>query len=110
MHLIEHDSTPVHVRGEPLHQIYWRGRQWAVTSYGIERLNGAYAIAAADLKQLWWPGQIIRKTWVDQTDFLTAWLVALPLHSVRISAAAVHAAIAEAQEPRKPLTDEGEAA
>jgi hypothetical protein len=35
----------VHCRGEGLSQpIYWQGRQWAVTPFGIECRDGTYAI------------------------------------------------------------------
>src|SRR6185369_4546489 len=34
--------------GEP---VYWRGRQWAVTAFGVEALNGKYRIRASDVWQ-----------------------------------------------------------
>jgi hypothetical protein len=36
----------VKVRAADLHPVLWRGRQWAVTEYGIECLDGTYAIQA----------------------------------------------------------------
>jgi hypothetical protein len=81
---IEMDTTPVKLRGEPLDTVWWRGRQWAVTEYGIEKLDGTYVIHACDLRQHlaeWpWTSQICMKTWADHSDFMTAWLVALALH------------------------------
>ncbi len=50
---IEYDQTPVHVRGEPLAPVWWRGRQWAVTEFGLERLDGTYAVEAARLAEGW---------------------------------------------------------
>jgi len=41
---VEMSSEPVRVRGEELSEIWWRGRQWAVTAYGIECLDGTYVI------------------------------------------------------------------
>ncbi|GJD76358.1 hypothetical protein [Methylobacterium goesingense] len=38
-----------HTLTEPVH---WRGRQWAVTGYGIEALDGMYHVLAAEV----WPG------------------------------------------------------
>ncbi len=29
--------------------VYWQGRQWAVTAYGVEALDGRYHIAWQDL-------------------------------------------------------------
>jgi hypothetical protein len=38
-------NNKVHCRGEPLSTpIYWQGRQWAVTPFGIERRDGCYTI------------------------------------------------------------------
>jgi hypothetical protein len=39
-YVVEMDTTSVACRGEALREIWWRGRQWAVTSYGIECLDG----------------------------------------------------------------------
>jgi hypothetical protein len=82
---IEMDNTPVKSRAEPLHPVWWRGRQWAVTEYGIEALDGRYVIEASRLTEDieiygGWPAHIGKKIWVDVPDFVTAWLVALSLH------------------------------
>jgi hypothetical protein len=79
------DKTPVPVLGDPLGEMWWRGRQWAVTDHGIERLDGLYFIAADRLAEKilvhGWPAHMTEKSWTDTEDFLTAWLIALPLHS-----------------------------
>jgi hypothetical protein len=85
---IELDSTPVWNRGgEDLSEIWWRGAQWAVTSWGICCLDGTYWIDAKDLMNMnlathWggWPEHIGRKGWPDTEEFCTAWLVAIALH------------------------------
>jgi hypothetical protein len=81
---IEMDTTPVKLRAETLDPIWWRGRQWAVTAFGIEKLDGTYTIAADRLRENvaeWpWTSQMAMKNWVDVPDFMTAWLVALALH------------------------------
>lgn len=79
---IEINSDPVRVRGEELHEVWWRGKQWAVTAFGIECLDGTYFAPAADLaKELQpWPLHMASKTWVDIDEFTTAWMVALLLH------------------------------
>jgi hypothetical protein len=41
--------------------IYWHGRQWAVTAYGVEALNGCYRIAWRDLRD-----EPARKRLLDQ--------------------------------------------
>jgi hypothetical protein len=82
------DDTPVRVSpiGNPLGVVWWRGRYWAVTDYGIERLDGLYIIEAHRLRELerrgdWsWPQQIAAKGMGDSDEFATAWLVALVLH------------------------------
>jgi hypothetical protein len=43
---------------EPVH---WQGRQWAVTAYGIEALDGMYHVAAAEI----WPGPDGTLPWFD---------------------------------------------
>jgi hypothetical protein len=76
------DAVPI--RGEPLSEVWWRGAQWAVTSYGLERLDGSYAIEARDLlhqAESWgWPSQIAMKVWGEADDIATAFCVALVLH------------------------------
>lgn len=90
---IEQDKTPVKCLGESLDVIWWRGRQWAVTAYGIEALDGRYAIAADQIGQTDWPQHVTSKEWVDIEDFLTAWLVGIALHGVRLDLALVHQAL-----------------
>lgn len=72
-------ADPVEELSEP---VVWIGREWAVTSYGIQRRDGRYSIPASDL----WdendghglPHQIAEKgsSWTDFNDFMTALLVA----------------------------------
>jgi hypothetical protein len=49
--------------------VWWHGRQWAVTEYGIERLDGTYVIDAKRLTEnietYGWPGHMRGKDWVD---------------------------------------------
>src|SRR5438067_705910 len=66
---IETSTDPVPIRGEPLSTIWWRGKQWAVTKMGIERLDGGYYIAANRLMEQFefhpWPAHIADKIWAD---------------------------------------------
>lgn len=51
-HWLEHipqGTAVIRVRGEALHPVLWRGKQWAVTEYGVEALDGTYAIEKARL-------------------------------------------------------------
>ncbi len=80
---IEISSEPVKVRGEPLSEVWWRGKQWAVTAYGIECLDGTYVAEASRLAEqpgYPWPMHMAGKKWVDIDEFTTAWMVALLLH------------------------------
>lgn len=73
------------IRGEALHKpIYYEGRQWAVTAYGLECRDGTYAIAA---DRLWeeeaeygWVLHMAEKNWVDVEDFIVALCLARVKH------------------------------
>jgi hypothetical protein len=84
-------SNPVKNRGERLHKIIWQGRQWAVTTYGVECRDGCYAIGRA---RLWeedeaysWVRHMAEKNWVDLHDFAEALRIARSMvassHDVR---------------------------
>jgi hypothetical protein len=45
------DDSDAQVRGEPLAEIWWQSRQWAVTAHGVEARDGAYAIAKDRLRE-----------------------------------------------------------
>lgn len=82
---VEHAANEVKVLAEPLSPVWWQGREWAVTSYGIEKRDGTYYIPVADFGMHehmgWsWPEHLAAKGWADVEDFTTAWLVALTLH------------------------------
>jgi hypothetical protein len=96
------DDTPVHVRGNALSPMLWRGRQWAVTTYGIERLDGCYPIEAERLGEGFdsklgldgtLPARVTGKRWCDAEDFLAAWVAALSLHGVHLNPDQVRGAI-----------------
>ena len=72
-------------------EIIWRGRQWAVTTAGLETLGKPvdYGVAAGQLADGWegadesllaWPLELAAMTWIDYRDFETAFLVALGVH------------------------------
>lgn len=102
------DRTEVRRLGEELHPVLWRGRQWAVTEYGIEALSGRYAIdkarIAEDVDTRGWPLHMGHKAWVDVDEFCTAWLVAIALFNVRVpgGAKAIRAALERAAPSRTP--------
>lgn len=64
-------TDPVQNVGTALAPIVWSGRQWAVTTRGLEARNGMYTIDGADL----W-GDVMRdmatKVWVDLRDLAEA--------------------------------------
>jgi hypothetical protein len=89
---IESRQTPDEPRTSHLDTVWWLGKQWAVTSYGIEQLDGTYVIEAHRLAEglerehpHGWPAQVTGKTWCDPDDFCTAWLVAIVLHGAKVS-------------------------
>lgn len=69
----------VKLRGEPLDPVLWQGSQWAVTEYGLEKRDGCYHVAAADLWLFaradsaqevfvhWWK-HLSGKCWCDADD------------------------------------------
>jgi hypothetical protein len=86
------DDQPVKVQGETLKQIWWQGKQWAVTEYGIECRDGTYAIKAQELTydllngtKHGWVEQMLSKGWCDMDDFRTAYFVALSMHGCALS-------------------------
>lgn len=97
------DTLPVKCRGEDLHPVWWQGRQWSVTAYGIEARDGTYTIAADRLDEgadehadLGWPAHICEKDWVDTEDFCTAWLVALAMHGTTLKPGTIRAVLGRA--------------
>ena len=86
------DDTPVKVCGDAPQKIWWQGKQWAVTEYGIECRDGTYAIPAKKLtydldsgSNHGWVEQMRSKDWVDMDDFRTAYFVALSMHGYNVS-------------------------
>jgi hypothetical protein len=84
-------------RCEPLSEVWWQGRQWAVTSYGLECRDGTYFIDAPRIgKDLhsanpysWIAHLGDNKTWIDLEDFATAFFIACSMHRVSLSKADV---------------------
>lgn len=71
----------VHVRGDRLSRpVLWRGRQWAVTKYGVECRDGTYCIDADRLDENEqthpWVRHMAAKEWVDLPDFAEALRIA----------------------------------
>jgi hypothetical protein len=89
--IIAHDN-PVNLRGERLNEIWWQGRQWAVTSHGIEARDGTYIIAKDRLREDHaheyphsWIAHLSEKPWIDLDDFATAYFVAVAMHGQRLT-------------------------
>jgi hypothetical protein len=67
--------------GEALSKpVYWTGRQWAVTKYGVQARDGKYSIAGGRLweeeDQYGWIRHMDEKGWVDMGDFAEALRIA----------------------------------
>lgn len=73
----------VQLRGEKLHPVLWQGRQWAVTTYGIEARDGTYYLQPSQLRSepsgYTATAHMTEKSWVDIADFHIAHAVALHL-------------------------------
>jgi hypothetical protein len=87
--MIVMSDNHVPLRSEELDEVWWQGRQWAVTRFGLECRDGTYTIAANRLYECYysngeiswsWPHQIAGKGWEDIHGFCTAYAVALALH------------------------------
>jgi len=68
-------------------KILYKGHQWAVTTYGIECLDGKYAIKKGSIKTIHapfpymnWERAMREKNWVDIGDFLETLQQALKIH------------------------------
>ncbi|MGA0615621.1 hypothetical protein [Paracoccus sp. KR1-242] len=87
---IIHADNEVLLRSDPLDAIWWQGRTWAVTAYGIERRDGLYTIPSADLlkdhPRYDWIKHISGKApeKYDHEEFRTAFLIACALHRVTV--------------------------
>ena len=64
------------------HPVYWQGRQWAVTGFGIETVDEPYhyfwekerlGSLQNDGLCFQFPMHILEKTWLDVQDMLAAW-------------------------------------
>lgn len=78
---IIYDDRPVKTQGDALGTVFWQGRQWSVTDYGLEARSGQYPIEAKRLKECWIP-DMAEKGWVDMDDFITAFAMARMIHGV----------------------------
>jgi hypothetical protein len=79
------DNRQVRCRGQKLGKIIWQGRQWAVTSDGLECRDGTYAIEKdrlwEDEKDWGWVNHMAEKNWIDIIDFAEALRIARGHHA-----------------------------
>lgn len=71
-----------HELTEPVH---WQGRQWAVTGYGIEALDGMYHVPFSDIPDAEdgrpaWLEALGRRYGTDRDDLAAALRVARAMH------------------------------
>lgn len=81
--IISHDN-PVENTKCPLHKdVYWQGKQWVASRFGVEKRDGSYYIEADLLYkdnrayELGWMNHMRQKQWCDLDDFATALLMSL---------------------------------
>ncbi len=72
------------VRGEKLSKILYRNNQWAVTTFGIECLDGTYAIKKSAIKTTHpnysWRQHMSGKGWIEMDEFVDALKMAMKIH------------------------------
>ena len=90
MEAIRHSTNDIPLYGEALDEVWWVGRQWAVTRYGLEKRDGKYFVQknrlVENLREGWsWIGQIGCKSWADVEDVATAFYVAVAMHGFSLT-------------------------
>lgn len=108
------------MRTNDLSPVLWKGRQWAVTDYGLETISEPYHYHLT-VDQLRESGvgdragrydsliHLMEKNWLDVDDFATAFLVALALHGLASDADQVKASLRHAMQERSSLYGDGRA-
>ena len=88
---ILYDRGEVKVTGKELDQILWQGREWSVTTFGLERRDGCYAIEARRLLEGMrddqpnsWVRHVRDRERLDINDFTTAFLIACAVFRRRL--------------------------
>ncbi len=109
---IYHSTNRVRARHR-LSKVLWQGRQWSVTTHGVERRDEQYYIKKTELERVYhtadpskpkildWPMHIATKPGVDLDDFLTAFLISLSVHGRKVPGAMVQRTIEKAQAQRR---------
>lgn len=77
-HSAPSDETPPELLGV----VIWRGRQWAATTYGLERLDGRFPISDRNFG-MGWIADISTRRGIDIADFVAAFGVACTFHSIK---------------------------
>jgi hypothetical protein len=84
-------TNTVRSRGDRLSKILWKGRQWAVTTYGLEERAGQYHVQKnrlwKDESSFGWVKHMSEKGWVDLADFAEALRIARSVHAPQRPAA-----------------------
>lgn len=73
------------MRHQSTARVHWQGRQWAVTDYGIEALDGMYhvpysEIRDADAEPMTWLDDLCRRYGTYRDDLAAALKVACDRH------------------------------
>ncbi len=95
-------------------KVFWAGRQWCVTDYGLETIReNLYYVEAGLLRRLTDYDEaeerpvaetlrhISRKTWVDIEDLFAGFSVAVAIHNITMPPGAVSNAIIDARDARE---------
>jgi hypothetical protein len=110
---IIHDASDVALRGEALSPIIWQGRQWAVTTHGVEARDGSYSFTADRLHEglrrehpYSWVAHMAGKRWIDLEDFTTAFFVACAVFSQPLRREDVELVLKHFADRRRELADQ----
>lgn len=68
-----------------LAEVLYQGKQWCVTTYGLEKRDGSYYIEAKELKkshvyEFGWIKHMSLKADTDMEDFTAAYIMSLAIH------------------------------
>ena len=111
--MIKYSEKHAQTYDDDLHEVWWQGRQWAVTAYGIEARDGSYPIEAKRIGEKRgksmsdWVPHMAEKDWVDLPDFVTSLMVASILHSKPLPARMIWNGWKEAKKQRQFAVDAG---
>jgi hypothetical protein len=95
-------------------EVWWRGRQWCVTQYGLETRGRPYlySLSVQQIAEVRSTQDgivantvihLMEKNWLDVDDLFTAWLVSISLHGLNVAFVDVQRTFRHALAQRRDL-------